>query len=184
MIEHNGKMYARVSEVLTSFSDYSHIDPKVLANKARIGTEVHQAISDCLNDEFPILGKDCKGYFESFLCWKDSFRQIFHRSEERFFDDELMICGQIDALCLYPEFKMPCLVDFKTSVRENYEVWQMQAHLYIYLLEKNGVGNEGFAQFVKLNRYGNKPDVFTYPYLQSVMDKCIESVKIFWDKNK
>ena len=37
--------YTRVSEILGKRSDFSMIDPQVLANKCRIGTNVHERIN-------------------------------------------------------------------------------------------------------------------------------------------
>ena len=180
MIEHNGKMYARVSDIICPFTDFSGIDPLVLANKARIGTEVHKAINDEINDDFPMMAKDCEGYFNSYLGWRKVCKPIFHRTEERFYCDELRITGQIDALIELTDMGN-LLLDFKTSVKENPVTWPMQAHLYKYLLAENGIEVDS-ALFLKLNRWGAIPDSSFYAYDQAVMDKCFEAVESFWRK--
>lgn len=188
MIEHNGKLYARVSDIICPFTDYGKVDPLVLANKARIGTEVHKAINDEINDEFPIMAKDCEGYFNSYIRWKEGCEAKFHRTEERFFCDKLRITGQIDAIITLPQYDYSIanfgtiLLDFKTSVKENPVTWPMQAHLYMYLLCENGIKNINNAFFLKLNRWGGYAENFVYPYDQAVMDKCFEAVESFWRK--
>lgn len=182
MIEHNGKLYARVSDIICPFAGYGNVDPLVLANKARIGTEVHKAINDEINDEFPIMAKDCEGYFNSYVKWKETVKPKFLRTEERFFCDKLRVTGQIDALITIPDhIDNPFLLDFKTSVKANPVTWPMQAHLYKYLLGENGV-DVNTALFIKLNRWGGIAEETFYPYDQAVMDKCFEAVNSFWRK--
>jgi hypothetical protein len=182
MIEKNGKLYARVSDIICPFADYGNVDPLVLANKARIGTEVHKAINDEINDEFPIMAKDCEGYFNSYLRWKETVKPKFLRTEERFFCDKLRITGQIDALICFPTFDgVQFLLDFKTSVKENTTTWPMQAHLYKYLLSESGIETDS-ALFIKLNRWGSKCEETYYSYDQAIMDKCFEAVESFWRK--
>lgn len=186
MIEHNGKNYARVSDILSPFNDFSKIDPLVLSNKAKIGTAVHQAIADDIEGEFPALDEETIGYFESYESWRFQINPTFLKSEVRYFDDEQMLTGQIDTLIDIPEKSMlPTLVDFKTSAQESREVWPMQAHLYGYLLSQNGIMVAPRYLFVKLNKYGDLPDVFEYVYSSNTYAKCMNAVKSFWkNKNK
>lgn len=184
-IEYKGKMYPRISKILKPFNDFSHIDPKVLANKCRIGTSVHQAIADDIEGEFPCPMTDGVGYFDSYEAWKFQINPTFLRSEVRYFDNQRMLTGQIDALIDIPNKSMlPTLVDFKTSAQESRQVWPMQAHLYGYLLSKNGILVDSRYLFVKLNKYGNLPDVFEYTYSANVYAKCINAVDDFWKNNK
>lgn len=185
MIEHNGKMYARVSEILSPFNDFSKIDPSVLANKAKIGSCVHQAIADDIKGEFPAVGEEAIGYFESYEAWRLQIKPTFLKSEIRYLDQDLMLTGQIDALIDIPNKSMlPTLVDFKTSAQESREVWPMQGHLYGYLLFKNGIMVEPRYLFVRLNKYGNLPDVFEYHYSANTYARCMDAVENFWKKNK
>lgn len=183
MIEYKGQIYARVSDILRPFNDFNHIDPDVLANKCQIGTSVHQAIADDIEGEFPCPLKDGIGYFESYESWKFQINPTFLKSEVRYFDENKMISGQIDALIDLPNKSMlPTLVDFKTSAQESREVWPMQAHLYGYLLSQNGILVAPRYLFVRLNKYGDLPDVFEYSYSANTYTRCMNAIDDFWKK--
>lgn len=192
MIIKDGKEYARVSEILKPFTDFSHIDPEVLANKCRIGTQVHEAIADEIKGEFPFLRPDSYGYFKSFMIWKSRMDCVFSQSEHRYFSDKYMITGQIDTLIYFydnfkesidkPSIHLPVLVDFKTSAQEG-ESWCMQAHLYHLLLTENEVNVEPLFLFVKLDKKGDLPKVFQYKFQKNIASKCLNSIAEFW-KNK
>lgn len=181
MLEHNGKWYARVTEVLSPLNNFSHIDPKVLANKARIGTSVHTAIEEDIAGGFPCPDADGMGYFNSYLRWVKEVKPVFTSSEQRYFDEERMLCGQIDALVnMGYNQGLPSLVDFKTSAQESKTVWPMQAHLYNYLLKANGVAVNPCFLFVKLDKAGGLPKVFSYAWDSNTQAKCLEAVDNFW----
>ncbi len=184
MIEHNGKQYARVSDILRPFGNYAHIDPFVLANKARIGTSVHEAIEDDIKGNFPCPPSDGVGYFDSYIAWRQYMHPTFIKSEERYFDDERMITGQVDAVVSFNGGGLwPSLVDFKTSVTEAKEVWPMQAHLYASLLAKNGIMVNPKMLFVKLHPNGAMPMVYTYSWDPNIYAKCMNAVEDFWVNN-
>lgn len=179
-MEHEGKIYARVTDILKHLSDFSHIDPVVLARKSKIGTDVHKAIEDEINDEFPALTKDTRGYFESFDKWRARLEVKFIASEKRYFCKEKMITGQIDALILPPGSNIPVLVDFKTSSQESSIVWPMQAHLYGYLIQKNDRSIAPRYLFVKLDKHGGLPLVYQYTFDENVLAKCMEAIDNYW----
>jgi ATP-dependent exoDNAse (exonuclease V) beta subunit len=178
----NGKEYARVTEILAQFSDYSHIDPQVLRRKCDIGTSVHAAIADHLLGQFPMPCDNGLGYFDSYMKWHKAVAPIVIHTEQRYLCDELMITGQIDLVANVGN--IPMLIDFKTSANESKEVWPMQAHLYSYLLEKSGVLISKRFLFVKLDKKGELPMVFTYNFDKNIHAKCMKSVSDFWKKNK
>lgn len=180
MLEHQGKKYARVSDILRPFTNFSGIDEWTLAAKAALGTAIHQAISDDIEGEFPLIPPGGDGYFESYMKWKNGLQIHFHSSEQRYFCDEKMITGQIDSLIKFPNDSLLLLVDFKTSSEESRQVWPMQAHLYAYLLEKNGIKIQPRYLFVKLDKKGYLPRVFEYLADQNIRSKCMLSVEDFW----
>ncbi len=180
MLEHNGKMYARVSEILQPLNSFDHINPFILSRKAEIGTIVHKAINDEILQEFPYVPKNCEGYFESFCKWKQALNPEFIETEKRYFCEDKMICGQIDALIQFPHSDLPILVDFKTSAVESPVVWPMQAHLYYYLLEKNKIPISKKYLFVKLNKMGHYPLVFQYYFDAQIQSNCMAKIRDFW----
>lgn len=181
MIELNGKQYARVSDVLRSFSDFSHIDRAVLANKCEIGSNVHEGINDYINGHLPILSRLEMQYFHSFQHWEAALAPKFVESETRYFDDKLRLTGCIDALIKLPYEELPVLIDFKTSVSENPVTWPMQAHLYGLLLKNSGKEVAPRYLFIKLSKHGKSPTVYTYSYNENLMAKCHEAIEKFWE---
>ena len=184
MIEHNGKMYARVSDIIRPFSDFSHISPVVLANKARIGTAVHQVIADDIQGEIPVVDDETRGYFQSYCRWRDEICPTFLYCEKRYFCDKWTITGQIDALVSMTGEPCPLLVDFKTSVTESPITWPMQAHLYLHILLSNGIVPGLRFLFIKLDKNGALPTVFSYNFEQRIHKMCEQAVKSFWENDK
>ena len=179
-----GKKYARVTDVIRPFSKLEHIDPDTLANKCRIGTNVHKAIEDDIRETFPMLDGDCVGYFKSYVKWKGCVNPTFVDSEKRYFCHDKMITGQIDGLVRFPHATSLVLVDFKTSAQECKETWNMQAHLYGYLLGVNGVITSPRFLFIKLSKRGDFPKVFDYKYCENTHRKCMDAVDQFWQYQK
>lgn len=185
MIIYNGKQYARVSDILKPFSDFSHIDPEVLKNKAELGTRVHLAINDDINNEFPFIGEKERGYFESYLRWKERLSPTFSMSERRLYCQDKSLTGQIDCLINIPsKLNLPVLVDFKTSAQEAKETWPMQAHLYNYLLSMNQILVGPRYLFVKLSKNGQLPEVFEYMWNANTHLRCMHAIELYWKTQK
>ena len=183
MIIKDGMQYARVSEILSPLNDFSHIDPEVLANKCRIGTQVHEAIASEVAGEFPILAEDSWGYFKSFLKWRDELNPFFEQSEQRYYSETHMITGQIDALARFGVGNNPLLVDFKTSAQEG-KTWPLQAHLYCLLVEINAIRIEPRFLFLKLDKMGGFPKVFHYKFDFNLHVKCLNLIEEYWRKKE
>lgn len=182
MIEHCGKMYARVSEVLQPLADYSHIKASVLKNKQDIGTMVHLAIEDFLNDDLPILTAESEGYFESFCKWRSCVKPKFVQTEQRYFNDALMLTGCLDAIANINGVET--LVDYKTSVSES-KTWILQAHLYYYLAKPSNEALASIVLFIKLSKDGTLPKVFPYKIDKGLIHKCLDLTREFWkNENK
>ncbi len=179
MIVHEEKQYARVSDILKPFSNFSHIDEEVLSKKQSLGSHVHEAINDDINEEFPLLWGQATGYFKSYEKWKYAVSPIFLKSEHRYFDDTKMITGCIDALITLEGHELPILVDFKTSAAES-PAWILQGHLYHYLLRANGQDVSPRIFFLKLHRYGDLPTLFEYKYSKNLMAKCNKAIEMYW----
>lgn len=190
--------YLRVSEVLSRLRDRTNINPLVLADKQDIGTEVHNNIHmDSLGvpAEFnmypvrnPMTGsvnrqeERGEGYFNSYLHWKKENKPLYSIMEQRLYCDNIMITGQIDALMI--KNKRLCLVDFKCSHTADEEIWEMQGHFYIYLLERNGIETDSDFYFLKLDKSGKKPIVYNFFYNQNILSKCIAEAQKTWEEKE
>lgn len=180
---HNGIEYARVSDVIAPFANYQGISPRLLEYKGAKGTNVHESIYEYITEGIPwSLWDDCRGYFDSFLEWEKIVKPEYVEMEERYFNDEKRLTGKPDNIIKMKVDGELVLVDWKTSVQENKITWPMQAHLYHYLLKPFKKISSPFL-FVKLNRYGHPPMVFSYNYDKNFEIKCLQAVDDYW-KNK
>lgn len=180
-IIHEGKKYARVSSVISKEGQFDHISPDVLANKCRIGSEVHDAIEADIEDSFPVLTADCLGYYKSYLAWKEQINPQFLLSEERFFCDKLMITGKIDVIAKIGQENV--LLDFKTSAEES-PSWVLQGHLYHYLLTESEYHISKRILFLKLDKKGKEAKVFEYMFKKNTLNLCFSLIQEFWEKEK
>ncbi len=185
--------YVRVSEILDRLRDKSDINIEVLRNKGKIGTEVHENIarekSDCIPffNEFPVLHpftgeviryeKRGLGYFRSFGIWDKVYNPVYKMMEHRFYDDEYMLTGQIDALVMLPKKDKLQLIDFKCSHKPDLEIWNMQAHFYWYLLTQNGVDLDDNFIWIQLNKDGKSPSSFNFVFDENVLSRCLDEVE-------
>ena len=188
--------HIRVSEILARLKDFSHIDERVLNEKAKIGTEVHKNIHEYNTNGFPMFDTYAvrgfatseikrweergKGYFQSYTQWHKRESPKYTLMEKRLFDDTLMITGQIDALI--SSDPLPVLVDFKCSYKEDLEMWGMQAHFYKYLLDCNGIRTADHFLFMKLNKDSKMPRIFRIDFDEHVLSRCIDEAIKYWEE--
>jgi hypothetical protein len=190
--------YTRISEILGRLKDRSGINQQVLMDKANIGTEVHHNIHmDYLGVpahfgmhsvrrpfDGHLLREECRGegYYNSYLAWKGDRDIAYKLMEERFYCNDLMITGQIDALLVTD--KGLHLIDFKCSYAPENEIWPMQAHFYYYLLQVNGIEIEPVFSFMQLKKDGKKPTLYEYALDKNILSRCIEeAIKYQEEKN-
>lgn len=202
--------YVRVSEILSRLRDRSKIHPLILDEKARLGTEVHANIAAQKGDGFPVFAdwphrnaitgqilyrdgepfwsKKGLGYFRSFCDWDEAFNPVYSAMEQRYYDDELMITGQIDALIRLPDQDKPMLLDFKCSAQPDLEIWSMQAHFYWYLLRQNGFEDLEdhflFLQLMPLSKDGNvqKAKIHQIQFDDKVLARCMHEAQLYWEE--
>ena len=179
MLEHNGKNYARVSEILAPFTDFGAIPQDVLERKAEIGTRVHEIIDDDIKGDFPIVTPDTFGYFQSYQKWRALISPVFIESEVRYYDDTKMLTGRIDGLIKLEGEERGILIDFKTSVAES-PTWIMQGHLYHHLLFSAGKPVADRFLFIKLAKCGGVPSVFNYKFDPNRYRQCLQAIDDFW----
>lgn len=148
--------YTRVSEILSQWNQYAHIDPDVLANKCRIGSEVHEKIAAEVEGIYIETGEDCKGYIGSWIKWGEKYKDAvsYLDTEKRFYCDELKITGAVDAVIEAGELTV--ILDYKTSAQAHKKTWALQASFYHYLATKNGVEMDPYVWFVHLKKDGKK----------------------------
>ncbi len=166
--------YTRVSSILSPFSRMDKINPQILSNAANRGTRVHLAADAILADVgFPFEEQD-EGYIESFKLWVSG--KEFIERPSRLYDDEHMITGDLDLL--YKNEDGITLVDLKTSANES-KSWMLQGSAYSYMAKKLGY-NITKIEFVKLNKQGKQPKVFTYEENFALFCRCIEVYNYFF----
>lgn len=187
--------HIRVSEILAQFRDFSKINPTVLREKCDIGTEVHSNIHEyktggfLMFDTYPVRNpmtaeirrweERGKPYFNSYIAWDNFYKPKYKLMEKRFYDDELMITGQIDALT---DEEMPVLIDFKCSYKTDLEMWSMQAHYYKYLLDRNGIKCADYFLWLRLKNDGKVPEVVEIKFDEEIMSRCVAEAILFYEK--
>lgn len=133
----NGKHYLRVSSIISALrGGFGDVPKNVLEAKAKIGTEVHEICQKLL------MGEIQTSTNERVINYVNSFKH-FNRigllqkpliCEERFFDDELGVTGQVDLVCPVKGSKQPLLIDLKTSAQTEDVLWLIQGTLYAKMI--------------------------------------------------
>lgn len=169
--------YLRVTQVLSIFSNLHKIDPLVLENAANRGTMIHNIIEGIQQgfgkEEVP----DCAlGYINSFEIWAEG--KNFLPKPPRMYCDQYMITGEADDI--YKDGDDLVLVDYKTPQKES-KTWAMQAAAYDYLCKKSGYPITR-REFVKLNKFGKAPKVYTYQEDMDMFRKILECYRYFFNE--
>ncbi len=196
------KGYLRVSEILARLQNFDAIDPEVLDNKAKIGTNVHNAILQDTAGDFPLLETQrASAYFGSYLMWKKKEKPVFKMQVPRLYCNDLMITGEIDGLIETNRHQSPVLIDWKCSASANEEIWNMQAHFYWYLLERNGITascnemkwiNLRHEKKVEMGPLGEKivryhplaPKICNFVFNENTLSQCIQEAHKAWEEKK
>ena len=150
--------YIRVSDLIKPYVDFSHIDPEVLSRKARIGTEVHEAIAAHYTGDFFPISPEADVYLPAFKSAIKSDVEILNETpvvlEKRLYSTKMGFTGQIDAL-----FKSKLgsyhLVDFKTSYAAQNASWRLQLTFYAMLLSENSICDEPVCSVLHLKKNGS-----------------------------
>lgn len=136
--------YIRVTQVLSPFTDFSHIPIATLENAAKRGSRVHKFCEQYIKahknglQEFFIqnIEDDIKNYCESFVEWFENTVEDVHTVEQRYYNDELRITGQIDLIAKLKGDTNYSVIDFKTPASESLS-WALQTAAYMDLAQIN-----------------------------------------------
>ncbi len=151
--------YTRVTSVLYPFSGLEKLDVNIVAHAAERGTRVHKICEGIIEGLGEIgTDKETEPYVESFKKWWALGHDIVEM-EQRFWDDELQITGQVDLIVKTDEGL--AVVDLKTSSKCS-PTWQAQGAAYAYLAKKAGYDIKKIL-FLHLNRTGKEPRIYEYP---------------------
>ena len=144
--------------MLYPFSGLEKVDPEILAYAAQRGTKVHK-ICEGIASGLGELGVDDEtwGYVESFKKWWGEGQKII-KIEERFWDDDNEITGQVDFIVESDDGLT--VVDLKTSSRES-PTWEAQGSAYAMLAKKAGYDIRKI-HFIHLNKHGKNPKIYEY----------------------
>lgn len=186
--------YVRVSEILKRFTDYSDVDPVMLEEKAKIGTNVHQAIiQDCAGEFVTFESDRAQAYFESYKMLYPTPPRI--KQVPRLYCDKYMITGECDGI-LDDDY----LIDWKCSAIANQKVWNMQAHFYWYLLQENGCLLADKMSWINLKHIkqtfrdsetgaikkvtytAEKPIVYEFILDKNVLSECLDEAVKYWEE--
>ena len=169
--------YTRISSILAQWDKFGHIDPKVLAAKCELGTQVHKAIENDL--QHGIEGDTGLGYLDSFKTWPIESGASSVVTEQRLYCDKLKITGCLDAVVKFPGKPELVIVDYKTSAQESPRIWPIQACFYHYLAIQGGIPVGDRIIFLKLDKGGKAPKAFEYHYSTQLMNVCMSALNCY-----
>ncbi len=150
--------FTRVTKILYPFSGLGKLNPDIVAHAAERGTKVHKICEGIIRGLGELaVEEETRGYVESFKKWWDLGHKVI-AIEERFWDDDLCITGQVD-LILDTEQGLT-IVDLKTSSRPS-PTWKAQGCAYAYLAKKAGYDVKRIC-FLHLNKHGSKAKIYEY----------------------
>jgi CRISPR/Cas system-associated exonuclease Cas4 (RecB family) len=151
--------YRRVTSILYPFSGLDKLPPEIVAHAAERGTKVHK-ICEAIIQGLGELGveEETRPYVESFKQWWAKGHEVV-LLEERFWDDELHITGQVDLIIKTPDGL--AIVDLKTSSKPS-STWPAQGSAYAYLAKKAGYNIQKIF-FLHLLKTGKEAKIYEYP---------------------
>lgn len=150
------KDFARVTEVLECYSDFSAICPKVLANAADRGQRVHNYCEMInLSLFLPEIDADCVPFVECYQKWHNEHVDEVISAEIRLNCPRHMISGQIDIICRLKGSSEIYIIDIKTPVACK-KAWHLQTAAY-KLLAREQLNISGASRScLMLSRTGGK----------------------------
>lgn len=171
--------YLRVTNVLYPFSGLKDINPDIVAYAGARGTKVHK-ICEGIAEGLGEIGVDEEtwGYVESFKKWWEKGIEVV-KMEERFWNDENHITGQIDFIVNTADGL--AIVDLKTSSKPS-KTWPAQGAAYAFLAKEAGYNIKKIF-FIHLNKHGKDPKIHEYPIDDSFFFSILRTFKHFFYKD-
>ena len=150
-----------VTQVLTPWADFSHVNPDVLAHAAARGTEVHRACAAMAQGLWvaPVT-EEAIGYIASFQAWSRAVVQDVLLVEAELADKALGFRGHPDLICRIWGDSGLTLVDLKTPASRS-PLWRVQLAAYKRLAIVNYF-NVRRVMSLRLKRDGSRPIVDEY----------------------
>lgn len=179
----DGKAYRRVSDIVSPFRGCANDYLKALMEqKALIGTEVHELCTTyaCRGTMGTATSDRVSNYTQCFKEFHDEnlmFDGVL-LSEERFFDDELMLTGQVDLVYRLRDSDAHMLVDLKTSAKAERYQWGVQGSLYAKMLQDAGIELSSTFIFLQLHDVpGKPPTIHAFPKWKENLPELIDITK-------
>ena len=129
--------YARVTEALRPYQDFSFVNPDTLREAAERGSRVHALCEIALSGGDASCGEDEQPYVQNFLVFKERMIDEIVSVEERFYNDPLKFTGRLDLIARLKGDKGLSIIDFKTSAASQ-PTWRPQLAAYKILAEAAG----------------------------------------------
>jgi len=182
--------YVRVSDVLKIISKYDGVPEDKLIAAAEKGTAIHSWLTSYLlsqKGDFPVtlddLQEDYQSYGTHFLEWVDAIGEHeVYAMEERFYDEDLMITGEVD-LIIKKDNKYT-LIDVKTTYAKGKD-WGLQLAAYAYLVMRNRSISFDDLQILHLKKDGEYK-IYSYDFQEHfpIFMKCYDLYKYFNKKRR
>jgi hypothetical protein len=145
-----------VTQVLSVFSDFSSIDPRVLQAAAERGTEVHKICSAIATGlHVPAIPEDLQGYVASFRQWFNNVEEVL-LVETRLEDQVFMFHGTSDLVVRLRGDSAPRLIDLKTPASLG-KLWAAQIAAYSRLFYVHTGQECQHSGTLRLRRDGTAP---------------------------
>ena len=152
--------YARVTEILNPYTDFSMVPEHILSRATERGRKVHAICAGILQGLWiPPIDPEYAGYIASFQAWREQFVEEVIFVEHELVDPTYGLIGHID---FYGKLKKLgyALLDWKTPVAL-YKAWRLQMSGYNRLLEVAKRKVDVIAS-LQLNPDGNIPKMTRY----------------------
>jgi len=153
--------YIRVTELLSELYNYVGVDPYVLENAKKRGTEVHRLCELYSQNIFINENEEYRGYVNSFKNWFNTYVSSVYITEERINHHEYKITGKIDALIYIKGDNALTLLDIKTS-KFHHGGWPLQTAAYKLLFEQCKKIPIARRIVLQLDKEGGKAHIHEY----------------------